>query len=128
MVTRYREALNRVEKKISKASELDPSAGHRTDRSHDATAAMVHSDVIIADNSAMTMDAVGLDKPVLLSMSEAMRLQSLQSLDSKDHRSAQAHCAGEHRGNCRARYRSSHSTRFRQGRQPYVIVFLVLDH
>ncbi|MFF5790467.1 CDP-glycerol glycerophosphotransferase family protein [Paeniglutamicibacter sp. NPDC012692] len=93
-----RKALNHVEDRVSKAAALDPLAGHRTDRTSDATAAMLNSDVIIADNSAMTMDAVGLDKPVLLSMSDAMRRQSRNSPSTQKTVEALRHIGPENVG------------------------------
>ncbi|MBP2385604.1 CDP-glycerol glycerophosphotransferase family protein [Paeniglutamicibacter kerguelensis] len=93
-----RKALNHLENRISKASALDPVAGHRTDRTTDATAAMFNSDVVIGDNSAMTMDAVGLNKPILLSMSEAMRLQSATSTSTQRTVEALRHIGPENTG------------------------------
>ena len=68
--------LRNIELLIRKANQLDPAAQHRIDRGNDATRALVDCDVVIADNSAMTMDAVGLGKPVFLVVSDALKEQS----------------------------------------------------
>ncbi|MGL3806098.1 CDP-glycerol glycerophosphotransferase family protein [Paeniglutamicibacter sp. R2-26] len=73
------EALKKIESRIANAAARNPEAGHRTDKSTNATAAIVSSDVVVADNSAMTMDAVGLDKPVILSTSDSVLRQSERS-------------------------------------------------
>lgn len=92
-------ALGNIEKSIRRASALDPSAGHRVDRTRNATAALSDSDVVIADNSAMTMDAVGLDKPVLLTLSEAMQVQSTLSPTTRGTMDALRHIGRENLGN-----------------------------
>ncbi|WP_411732368.1 CDP-glycerol glycerophosphotransferase family protein [Paeniglutamicibacter sp.] len=60
-----RQELARIEKALEAATK-DQGAGHRVEVSGDSSRSIMDADVVVCDISAMAMDAIGLDKPLLL--------------------------------------------------------------
>jgi hypothetical protein len=65
-----RQELANIRKVISAASSKAPAAGHHIDQNDDSGLSILEADIVICDISAIAMDAVGLDKPMLLLHSE----------------------------------------------------------
>ncbi|MFL4474808.1 CDP-glycerol glycerophosphotransferase family protein [Paeniglutamicibacter sp. MACA_103] len=61
-----RQELARIEKAIEAAPSKGPGTGHRVEVSGDPSLSIMASDIVVCDISAMAMDAIGLDKPLLL--------------------------------------------------------------
>lgn len=61
-----RRELSRIEKAIADAADKDPGAEHRVEVSGDPSSSIQDADIVVCDISAMAMDAVGLDRPLLL--------------------------------------------------------------
>lgn len=61
---RHRAALSRIRRLLSTPAARE--AGHVVDEEMDAVRSIAGSDVVVADVSAMAMDAVGLDRPLIL--------------------------------------------------------------
>lgn len=59
-------ALKEINTRIQRAAKDDPKAMHRIEVLEDPTLSILRSDVVVADISAMAMDAVGLGKRLLL--------------------------------------------------------------
>lgn len=61
--------------RIAAAAQTDPEAGHSCDDGPDFITAIRRADVVIADVSAMAMDAIGIGSPLLLASSPALERQ-----------------------------------------------------
>jgi len=61
-----RQQLSRIEKAIDAAAGKDQAAGHRVEMTGDPSLSILDADIVVCDISAMAMDAVGLDRPLLL--------------------------------------------------------------
>ena len=59
-------ALKRITAQIRITAKMDPHAMHRIEVSEDPTLSILRSDIVVADISAMAMDAVGLGKRLFL--------------------------------------------------------------
>ena len=59
-------ALKNIKSQIKAAKASDPSAGHRVDETEDPCTSIMRSTVVVADVSAMAMDAIGLNRRLLL--------------------------------------------------------------
>lgn len=60
----YRLAVARIRRLLQ--SPASRAAGHRTDQEADAVAIIARADVVVADVSAIAMDALGLNRPIVL--------------------------------------------------------------
>ncbi|MDO2936037.1 CDP-glycerol glycerophosphotransferase family protein [Paeniglutamicibacter sulfureus] len=61
-----RRELARIEKAIEAAAARDKDAGHRVEVAGDSSLSIMGSDIVVCDISAMAMDAIGLDRPLML--------------------------------------------------------------
>lgn len=68
--------LQTIKQQVKHAIRMNPRAGHCIDSDSDPTDALHQHDVIVADNSAMTFDAIGLNKPILLAVNETLLRQA----------------------------------------------------
>ena len=58
-------SLQKIKDEINRSAKNRLPIAHRIDTTANPTVSIVSSDIVIADNSAMAMDAIGLDKPLL---------------------------------------------------------------
>ncbi|WP_146755265.1 CDP-glycerol glycerophosphotransferase family protein [Arthrobacter sp. AQ5-05] len=61
-----RHELGRIRKAITTAIHRTPDAGHFVDRAVDSSLSIYDADIVLCDISAMAMDSVGLNKPLML--------------------------------------------------------------
>lgn len=73
----YRQALARVRHQL--ATEQSRAAGHAIDPWDDAVESIARADVVVTDVSAMAMDALGLDKPLVLCLQPGLPAGPLES-------------------------------------------------
>ena len=69
-----RHELAHIQRAMGTAAAKEPKAGHRVEMSGDSSRSIVDADIVLCDISAMAMDAIGLDKPLLLLHSADTRM------------------------------------------------------
>lgn len=88
MSVEARRELIRIQKAMTIAIQTTPEAGHLVDRATDPLISIANADIVLCDISAMAMDTVGLNKPLLLLHSVPTKmtedLAARQSVSTQD--------------------------------------------
>jgi hypothetical protein len=74
----YRQALARLRRMVAEAARK--GGGHLVDEADAPVASIAAADVVVSDVSAMAMDALGLDKPLVLCGSTAGAARGLEAV------------------------------------------------
>lgn len=61
-----RKEMARISNAVDKAAALIPEAGHRIETSGNSSLSISTADIVLCDISAMAMDTIGLDRPLML--------------------------------------------------------------
>lgn len=74
-------ALQNIKDEISRSEKKGAPLSHRIDTAANPTWSIAVSDIVIADNSAIAMDAIGLEKPLLAVSPESTKNIQLVGID-----------------------------------------------